>query len=167
MQDGNSIECFSAMNGLACNELSLFYGNSTPMLLLVIENTRNWRDSNGNPINFERLKEFLASIAHVSCCILKEKHPRIKMTCLETRLLCLRVMTGVIILYDSFEEDGVCSKYSKLDVKSCLEVLRDSNGSRDVDEAVSSLLNAIRNTVVSTRRELPPRKIHQLLTMAY
>ncbi|VEL35873.1 unnamed protein product [Protopolystoma xenopodis] len=81
----------------------------------------------------------MAAMAHICRGLLAKPELRSRVTREDTLMLCLRVMTGVIILYDHIDPNGVFRKASKMDVKSCIRLLRDQN-----PETVECLLNAIR-----------------------
>ncbi len=60
--------------------------------------------------------ECLAAMAHICRGLLSKPDLRGRVTRADTLMLCLRVMTGVIILYDHVDPSGVFRKTSKLDV---------------------------------------------------
>ncbi|VDN15675.1 unnamed protein product [Dibothriocephalus latus] len=83
--------------------------------------------------------ECLAAMAHICRGLLSKPGLRGRVTKADTLMLCLRVMTGVIILYDHVDPSGVFRKTSKLDVKSCVRLLKEQN-----PKSVECLLNAIK-----------------------
>uniref|UniRef100_A0A183TGS3 CYRIA-B_Rac1-bd domain-containing protein n=1 Tax=Schistocephalus solidus TaxID=70667 RepID=A0A183TGS3_SCHSO len=60
----------------------------------------------------------LAAMAHICRGLLAKPCLRGRVTKADTLMLCLRVMTGVIILYDHVDPSGVFRKTSKLDVSN-------------------------------------------------
>ncbi|KAM7532589.1 hypothetical protein Aperf_G00000131564 [Anoplocephala perfoliata] len=62
--------------------------------------------------------ECLAAMAHICRGLLVKPSLRSRVTRDDTLMLLLRVMTGVIILYDHIDPYGVFRKSSKLDVSS-------------------------------------------------
>lgn len=76
----------------------------------------------------------------------------------ETKWFCLRVMVGVIILYDHVHPVGAFAKNSGIDVKRCLKLLKDQDS-----EKVEVLLNAIRYTTLHLNDESTPRSIKCML----
>ncbi|VDO14196.1 unnamed protein product [Rodentolepis nana] len=60
--------------------------------------------------------ECLAAMAHICRGLLVKPSLRSRVTRDDTLMLLLRVMTGVIILYDHIDPYGVFRKTSKLDV---------------------------------------------------
>lgn len=60
--------------------------------------------------------ECLAAMAHICRGLLVKPSLRSRVTRDDTFMLLLRVMTGVIILYDHIDPYGVFRKTSKLDV---------------------------------------------------
>ncbi|KAG7231179.1 hypothetical protein INR49_012010, partial [Caranx melampygus] len=63
---------------------------------------------------------------------------RSRFTSEETVSFCLRVMVGVIILYDYVHPVGAFAKSSKIDMKGCIKVLKDQP-----PNSVEGLLNAL------------------------
>ncbi|KAM7532588.1 hypothetical protein Aperf_G00000131542 [Anoplocephala perfoliata] len=96
--------------------------------------------------------ECLAAMAHICRGLLVKPSLRSRVTRDDTLMLLLRVMTGVIILYDHIDPYGVFRKSSKLDVKSCIRLLKEQN-----PKNVQSLLNAIKYSTLHFSDETTPR----------
>ena len=79
----------------------------------------------------------------------------------DTILFVLRVMVGVIILYDHVHPQGafVKSSQSHIDVKGCIKVLKDQP-----PNVIEGLLNALRYTTKHLNDESTPRQIKSLLS---
>jgi len=76
----------------------------------------------------------------------------------ETHSFILRVMVGLVILYDHVHPDGAFYKGSKVDVKGCVRVLKEQPTSRS-----DSLLNALRYTTKHINDDSTPKQIKTLL----
>lgn len=76
----------------------------------------------------------------------------------ETIAFTLRVLVGVIILYDHVNHQGAFHKNSAINVKSAIKIIKES-GSTNTD----GLLNALRYTTKHLNDEDTPKSIKQLL----
>lgn len=76
----------------------------------------------------------------------------------ETHLLVLRVMVGLVILYDHVHPVGAFVRGSHIDVKGCIRLLQ-------AQPAVKAepLLNALRYTTKHLNEENTPKNIRNLL----
>lgn len=76
----------------------------------------------------------------------------------ETHLLVLRVMVGLVILYDHVHPVGAFVRGSHIDVKGCVRLLQ-------AQPAVKAepLLNALRYTTKHLNEENTPKNIRNLL----
>eukprot|EP00058_Branchiostoma_floridae_P024414 XP_002609904.1 hypothetical protein BRAFLDRAFT_90713 [Branchiostoma floridae] len=126
------------------NRMSLFYAEATPMLKTLSEATTR----------------FVSECRHIcykpTCMCSREYYQRFENE--ETILFCLRVMVGVIILYDHVHPVGAFAKKSGIDMKGCIKVLRDQPASK-----VEGLLNALRYTTKHLNDESTPKNIRALL----
>ncbi|KOB69772.1 Uncharacterized protein OBRU01_16356, partial [Operophtera brumata] len=97
------------------NRMSLFYAQATPMLKVLSEATSQF--VNDNQQDLENTTETLSTMAKV--CLRMLENPRE-----ETSLLVLRVMVGLIILYDWVHPSGAFCRASSVDVKGCVKFLQ-------------------------------------------
>lgn len=68
----------------------------------------------------------MCGVPHPSLSFLPSREYRSRFTNEETVSFCLRVMVGVIILYDHVHPVGAFAKTSKIDVSRLFYILRDS-----------------------------------------
>ncbi|KAM7532586.1 hypothetical protein Aperf_G00000131573 [Anoplocephala perfoliata] len=141
-----------------CSKMSLFYAEATPMLKLISRYATQCHMVDAM-IPMDVTSECLAAMAHICRGLLVKPSLRSRVTRDDTLMLLLRVMTGVIILYDHIDPYGVFRKSSKLDVKSCIRLLKEQN-----PKNVQSLLNAIKYSTLHFSDETTPRVIKQLLS---
>uniref|UniRef100_A0A5K3EFZ7 Bestrophin homolog n=1 Tax=Mesocestoides corti TaxID=53468 RepID=A0A5K3EFZ7_MESCO len=140
-----------------CSKMSLFYAEATPMLKLISRYATQCHVVDVT-IPMDVTSECLAAMAHICRGLLVKPGMRSRVTRDDTLMLLLRVMTGVIILYDHIDPYGVFRKTSKLDVKSCVRLLKEQN-----PKNVQCLLNAIKYSTLHFTDETTPRVIKQLL----
>ncbi|KAF7403006.1 hypothetical protein HZH66_005273 [Vespula vulgaris] len=76
----------------------------------------------------------------------------------ETQLFVLRVMVGLVILYDHVHPQGAFVKGSNVDVKGCVKLLKDQPPYKS-----EGLLNALRYTTKHLNEENTPKNIKNLL----
>lgn len=76
----------------------------------------------------------------------------------ETHLLVLRVMVGLVILYDHVHPDGAFVRTSHVDVKGCVKLLQAQPAIK-----AEPLLNALRYTTKHLNEEATPKNIRNLL----
>lgn len=72
----------------------------------------------------------------------------------ETQLLVLRVMVGLIILYDHVHPVGAFARGSHIDVKGCVRILQAQTPNKS-----EPLLNALRYTTKHLNEENTPKTI--------
>ncbi|XP_030836378.1 protein FAM49B-like [Strongylocentrotus purpuratus] len=77
----------------------------------------------------------------------------------DTSLFCMRIMVGLIILYDHVHPVGAFDKKSSIDVKSCIKVLKDQNPNE-----FENLMNALRYNSKHFNDESTPYSTRALLT---
>ncbi|CAG5896172.1 unnamed protein product [Menidia menidia] len=118
------------VNNELANRISLFYADATPMLKALSDGTTKFVSENKN-LPIENTTDCLSTMATVEY--------RSRFSSEETVSFCLRVMVGVIILYDYVHPVGAFAKSSKIDMKGCIKVLKDQP-----PNSVDGLLNALR-----------------------
>ncbi|KAI8496001.1 Protein fam49b [Branchiostoma belcheri] len=139
------------------NRMSLFYAEATPMLKTLSEATTRFVSENKH-LPIENTTDCLSTMAAVCKVMLETPEYYQRFENEETILFCLRVMVGVIILYDHVHPVGAFAKKSGIDMKGCIKVLRDQPASK-----VEGLLNALRYTTKHLNDETTPKNIRALL----
>lgn len=139
------------------NRMSLFYAHATPMLKVLSDTTSGFVAENKD-LPVENTTETLGTMAKVCQRMIEnpEFYTRFKRE--DTILFVLRVMVGVIILYDHVHPIGAFSRNAHIDVKGCIKVLKDQS-----PDIVEGLLNALRYTTKHLNDETTPRHIKTLL----
>ncbi|OBS81823.1 hypothetical protein A6R68_24187, partial [Neotoma lepida] len=125
------------VNNELANRMSLFYAEATPMLKTLSDATTKFVSENKN-LPIENTTDCLSTMASVCRVMLETPEYRSRFTNEETVSFCLRVMVGVIILYDHVHPVGAFAKTSKIDMKGCIKVLKDQP-----PNSVEGLLNAL------------------------
>lgn len=97
----------------------------------------------------------MASICKV---MLETPEYRSRFTSEETVLFCLRVMVGVIILYDHVHPCGAFVRTANIDMKGCIRLLKEQPPS-----SVEGLLNALRYTTKHLNDESTSKQIKNML----
>ncbi|TSK82133.1 Protein FAM49B [Bagarius yarrelli] len=134
------------VNNELANRMSLFYANATPMLKTLSDATTKFVSENSD-LSIENTTDCLSTMASVCKVMLDTPEYRSRFASEDTVLFCLRVMVGVIILYDYVHPAGAFVKSSKIDMKGCIKVLRDQPPNR-----VEGLLNALRVLLLTLDR---------------
>ncbi|KAK2502501.1 hypothetical protein MC885_020350 [Smutsia gigantea] len=106
----------------------------------------------------ENTTDCLSTMASVCRVMLETPEYRSRFTNEETVSFCLRVMVGVIILYDHVHPVGAFAKTSKIDMKGCIKVLKDQP-----PNSVEGLLNALRYTTKHLNDETTSKQIKSML----
>uniref|UniRef100_A0A8C7L017 Family with sequence similarity 49 member Bb n=2 Tax=Oncorhynchus TaxID=8016 RepID=A0A8C7L017_ONCKI len=145
------------VNNEMANRISLFYADATPMLKTLSDSTTKFVSENKN-LPIENTTDCLSTMASVCKVMLETPEYRSRFTSEETVSFCLRVMVGVIILYDYVHPVGAFSKSSKIDMKGCIKVLRDQP-----PNSVEGLLNALRYTTKHLNDESTNKTIKSML----
>lgn len=140
------------------NRMSLFYANSTPMLKMLSDTTSTFV-SQHKEIPVENTTDCLSTMANICRVMIENPEYCSRFQNEETKLFCLRVMVGVIILYDHVHPVGAFAKTSGIDIKSSIKLLRDQRDGRRVE----GLLNALRYTTKHLNDESTPKSVKQLL----
>lgn len=139
------------------NMMSLFYAHATPMLKVLSDATTQFV-SNNKDLPVENTTETLQTMANVCQRMVENTEFCSRFNREDTILFVLRVMVGVIILYDHVHPIGAFAKSSHIDMKACIKVLKDQ---QPCD--VESLLNALRYTTRHLNEETTPKHIKHLL----
>ncbi|KAL4712054.1 hypothetical protein ACJJTC_003721 [Scirpophaga incertulas] len=138
------------------NRMSLFYAQATPMLKVLSEATSQF--VNDNQQDLENTTETLSTMAKV--CLRMLENPKLvaQFSREETSLLVLRVMVGLIILYDWVHPSGAFCRSSSVDVKGCVKFLQQQTPAK-----AEPLLNALRYTTKHLNHQTTPKNIRTLL----
>ncbi|TWW70824.1 Protein FAM49B L1 [Takifugu flavidus] len=145
------------VNNELANRISLFYADATPMLKTLSDGTTKFVSENKN-LPIENTTDCLSTMATVCKVMLETPEYRSRFTSEETVPFCLRVMVGVIILYDYVHPVGAFAKSSKIDMKGCIKVLKDQP-----PNSVEGLLNALRYTTKHLNDESTNKTIKSML----
>ncbi|MEE6484362.1 hypothetical protein FKM82_013849 [Ascaphus truei] len=106
----------------------------------------------------EDTTDCLSTMACVCRVMLETPGYRSRFTSTETLLFCMRVMVGVIILYDHVHPVGAFAKTSKIDMKGCIKVLKEQPST-----STEGLLNALRYTTRHLHDDTTSKQIRALL----
>jgi hypothetical protein len=139
------------------SRMSLFYAHATPMLKVLSDATSKFVSENKD-LPIENTTDCLSTMASICRVMIESPKYRSKFTSEETVMFCLRVMVGVIILYDHVHPVGAFAKTSPIDMKNSIRVLREQFPGK-----VDCLLNALRYTTRHLNDEATPRAIKSLL----
>ncbi|XP_059201031.1 CYFIP-related Rac1 interactor B-like [Centropristis striata] len=145
------------VNNELANRMSLFYASATPMLKTLSDATSKFVSENPD-VPIENTTDCLSTMACVCKVMLETPEYRSRFTSEETVLFCLRVMVGVIILYDHVHPAGAFVKTSNIDMKGCIRVLKEQPPS-----SVEGLLNALRYTTKHLNDEATSKQIKNML----
>ncbi|XP_045158827.1 CYFIP-related Rac1 interactor B-like [Mercenaria mercenaria] len=139
------------------NRMSLFYAHSTPMLKMLSDTTSSFVSQNKN-LPVENTTDCLCTMANICRVMIENPEYCSRIKNVETKLFCLRVMVGVIILYDHVHPVGAFAKSSGIDIKSSIKLLKEQK-----DMSSEGLLNALRYTTKHLHDESTPKSVKQLL----
>eukprot|EP00735_Rhodelphis_limneticus_P013935 TRINITY_DN7900_c0_g1::TRINITY_DN7900_c0_g1_i1::g.23690::m.23690 TRINITY_DN7900_c0_g1::TRINITY_DN7900_c0_g1_i1::g.23690 ORF type:complete len:309 (-),score=54.51,sp/Q8T2H0/FAM49_DICDI/40.82/6e-73,DUF1394/PF07159.7/1.8e-80 TRINITY_DN7900_c0_g1_i1:188-1114(-) len=129
------------------NRISLFLANATPMMQTLIDATT--KVANADP-NIPNLLSILANV-----CLSVVVHEKCGDE--NTKMLCLRAMTGSAVLFDHIDPQGVFRKNSPVVIKRAIQVLKAQRPSPDI------LLNALRFSSKHFKDPSTPKPIKDLL----
>uniref|UniRef100_A0A3B4B2K9 CYRIA/CYRIB Rac1 binding domain-containing protein n=1 Tax=Periophthalmus magnuspinnatus TaxID=409849 RepID=A0A3B4B2K9_9GOBI len=138
--NNQQLEAENEVNNEMANRMSLFYAEATPMLKTLSNATTKFVSEN-KTLPIEDTTDCLSTMA-----------------CVYTMLFCMRVMVGVIILYDHVHPVGAFAKTSKIDMKGCIKVLKEQPSN-----SVEGLLNALRYTTRHLNDDSTSKQIRALL----
>lgn len=137
--------------------MSLFYAYPTPMLNSVTTATTQFVSSNAS-IPQENVTTCLSAMAIVCHNAVDNPEYAAKYTKAETPLFLLRVMVGVIILYDHIHPQGAFVKGGPIRIKSCIRLIQ-THGHEHKD----GLLNALRYTTKHLNDDSTSKTVKQML----
>ena len=120
------------------NKIALFYANSTPMLKVLSDSTTKFVSTHKD-LPVENTTDCLSTMANICKVMIESPVLASRFQSVDTKLFCLRVMVGVIILYDHVHPAGAFVKTSTIDMKGSIKVLKDQEV-----RLVEGLLNALR-----------------------
>uniref|UniRef100_A0A674MLW8 Family with sequence similarity 49 member A n=2 Tax=Takifugu rubripes TaxID=31033 RepID=A0A674MLW8_TAKRU len=152
-----NLEIENEVNNEMANRMSLFYAEPMPMMKTLSKATTNFVMENKS-LPLEKTTDCLSTMANVCRIMLETPEYSSRFSSEDTLLFCMRVMVGVIILYDHVHPNGVFIKSSTIDIKSSLKVLKDQPADK-----VEGLLNALRYTTKHLNDESTPKNILMLL----
>ncbi|KAJ7991856.1 hypothetical protein DPEC_G00288200 [Dallia pectoralis] len=155
--NNQQLEAENEVNNEMANRMSLFYAEATPMLKTLSNATTKFVSEN-KTLPIEDTTDCLSTMACVCRVMLETPEYRCRFTNTETMLFCMRVMVGVIILYDHVHPVGAFAKTSKIDMKGCIKVLKDQPSN-----SVEGLLNALRYTTRHLNDDSTSKQIRALL----
>lgn len=139
------------------NRMSLFYAHATPMLKMLSDTTTTFVTQHKD-LPVENTTDCLCTMANICRVMIENPEYCSRIKNVETKLFCLRVMVGVIILFDHVHPNGAFVKTSGIDIKSSIKLLREQ---RDMN--VEGLLNALRYTTKHLNDESTPKGVKTLL----
>jgi len=139
------------------NRMSLFYAHATPMLKMLSDTTSTFV-SQHKDLPVENTTDCLSTMANICRVMIENPEYCQRFRNQETKSFCLRVMVGVIILYDHVHPVGAFAKSSGIDIKGSIKMLRDQQ-----DASVDGLLNALRYTTKHLNDETTPKSVKALL----
>ncbi|KAH9419553.1 Protein fam49b, partial [Dermatophagoides pteronyssinus] len=139
------------------NRMSLFYANATPMLHSLANATLNFVTSNPH-LPIENITETLGTMAKVCQRMIENQDFCSRFQNEETVYFVLRVMVGVIILYDHVHPIGAFAKTTQIDVRGSIKVLKEQPPTM-----VEGLLNSLRYTTRHLNDDTTPKNIKNML----
>jgi hypothetical protein len=135
------------------NRMSLFFAYPTPMMKVLSDTTVKFLSSDSS-VPRENVTNALAAMSNVCQDMVAKK----KFEADATNMMCLRAMTGAIILFDHLHAQGAFAKKSPINIKGCINVLKTYSAS-----PTDGLLNALRFTTIHLNDPETPNAIKQLL----
>lgn len=139
------------------NRMSLFYANPTPMLNTLSGATSKLLEENPS-LTLENTTDCFSTMASVCRVINETPAYRERLQSGETALFCLRVMVGVIILFDHVHPVGAFAKKAAIDMKASIRVIKDNPRSAD------SLINALKYNTKHFNDEGTPKVTKAMLS---
>ncbi|XP_052775270.1 CYFIP-related Rac1 interactor B-like [Mya arenaria] len=141
------------------NRMSLFYAQATPMLKMLSDTTSTFVSLHKD-LPVENTTDCLSTMANICRVMIENPGFCSRITNENTKLFCLRVMVGVIILYDHVHPVGAFAKSSGIDMKSSIKLLKEQ---KENGRQVEGLLNALRYTTKHLQEETTPKSVKQML----
>lgn len=139
------------------NRMSLFYAYPTPLLKTLSDATSKFVTENKS-LPIENTTDCLSTLANLCRTMIENPEFSSRVANQETYLFCLRVMVGLIILYDHVHPIGAFAKTSNIDIKASIKVLKDQP-----QGSVDGLLNALRYSTKHLNDETTPKNVKGLL----
>uniref|UniRef100_A0A8D0CI23 Family with sequence similarity 49 member A, like n=2 Tax=Scleropages formosus TaxID=113540 RepID=A0A8D0CI23_SCLFO len=155
--NNQQLDAENEVNNEMANRMSLFYAEATPMLKTLSNATTKFVSEN-KTLPIEDTTDCLSTMACVCRVMLETPEYRCRFTNTDTMLFCMRVMVGVIILYDHVHPVGAFAKTSKIDMKGCIKVLKEQDSN-----SVEGLLNALRYTTRHLNDDSTSKQIRAML----
>lgn len=137
--------------------VSRFLANSTPMLAKLTETLSKSVEINKE---FELTTEILGTMVQVCQKMLDSSELRQRIQSVQTELFILRIMVGLIVLFDHVHASGAFAKGSQIDVKGAIKIVREQGG-----ENADNLLNILRYTTKHLNEEKTPKEIKKALNI--
>ncbi|VDM59321.1 unnamed protein product [Angiostrongylus costaricensis] len=139
------------------NSISLFLATPTPMLSSLTTATLEFVQSHPMlPIG--NTTDTLATI--VSVCRYMVASPEVSARVTETtRLFCIRVMVGCLILYDHIDENGAFVRESPINLRAVVNVVKEQTQPPQTE----ALLNALRYTSKHFSQASTPKSVRAIL----
>lgn len=139
------------------NSISLFLATPTPMLSSITSATLKFVRSHPMlPIG--NTTDTLATI--VSVCRYMVGSPEVSARVTETtRLFCIRVMVGCLILYDHIDENGAFIRESPINLRAVVNVVKEQTRPPQTE----ALLNALRYTSKHFSQASTPKSVRAIL----
>jgi len=134
------------------NRMSLFFAYPTPMMKVLSETTAKFLTQDTS-VPRDNVTSALATLANVCHDMVQNK----RFSKEAYTLLSLRAMVGAIILYDHVSEHGAFIKKSPINIKGCINVLKENINNAD------GLLNALRFTTIHLNDPETPGTVKQML----
>uniref|UniRef100_T1JF15 CYRIA/CYRIB Rac1 binding domain-containing protein n=1 Tax=Strigamia maritima TaxID=126957 RepID=T1JF15_STRMM len=138
MCNQEEVEMEIAVTNELANRMSLFYAHATPMLKVLSDTTTKFVAENKD-LPIENTTETLGTMAKVCQRMVENPEFLQRFKNEETVLFVLRVMVGLIILYDHVHPVGAFARNSHVDIKGCIKVLKEQPAPN-----AEGLLNALR-----------------------
>jgi len=134
--------------------MSLFYAQATPMLKVLSDTTTNCCRN----LPIENTTETLSTMCQVCQRMIENPEFCSRFKKEETIFFVLRVMVGLIILFDHVHPEGAFKRSSHIDIKGSVKVLKEQ-----APTIVDNLLNALRYTTKHLNDENTPKQLKTLL----
>eukprot|EP00736_Rhodelphis_marinus_P012941 Rmarinus@m.16999 len=129
------------------NRIALFLANASPMMQTLITTASSEEKGNSN------VTSMLSALANLTLSLVVYN----KTNSDRERMLCLRTMTGSIVLFDHVDPLGVFRKGSPVAIKKAITTLKTQKPTPDI------LLNAIRFSTVHYKDATTPASLKALL----
>ncbi|XP_065062160.1 CYFIP-related Rac1 interactor B-like [Rhopilema esculentum] len=162
--DGSEENCLQVSTEMA-NRMSLFYAYPTPFLKTLSDATGKFVSDNKS-LPIENTTDMLGTLAKLCREMIENPAIACRFQNEETKFFCLRVMVGVIILYDHVHPVGAFAKNAAIDMRASIKILKDQQPSPHgaTHGTVDGLLNALRYTTKHLNDESTPKNVKIMLT---